>query len=82
VPWHLDPIVWTARHYDSPDGHERWDEFNAVATIQALGEGRVLLSGLHGEMTREMRQELEQALRQFGFTELQAWRKRKLLTWR
>lgn len=82
MAWHFEPLLWTARHYDDPSGWERRVQYNLIATVQNIGGGRAVISGLMGEMSKEAHQELETALRGLGFNELQAWRRRRLVTWK
>lgn len=48
---HAEPIVWTLRLYDEPEGYERRLPYRAVATVSLLG-ARAWISGMHGQFDR------------------------------
>lgn len=67
VTLHAEPIVWTLRLYDEPDGYARRLPYAAVATVQIMGE-RALLSGLHGRFDRAAWRAVHRWLRSQGVT--------------
>ena len=48
---HAEPIVWTLRLYDEPDGYAQRLPYKAVATVSLMGD-RAWISGLHGHFGR------------------------------
>lgn len=67
VTLHAEPIVWTLRLYDEPDGYAQRLPYRAVATAQIMGE-RAWLCGLHGRFDRAGWRAIEEWLRGQGVT--------------
>ena len=76
---HAEPIVWTLRLYDEPDGYERRLPYRAVATVSLMGE-RALLSGLHGRFDRSGWRAIEEWLRSRDVTSAAMERHGRIVT--
>ncbi len=75
---HAEPIVWTLRLYDGPDGYARRLPYVTVVTAQIMGD-RAMLSGLHGRFDREAWQAIEHWLRSRGVTSAAMERRGRLV---
>ena len=64
---HAEPLVWTLRLYDGPDGYAERAPYVAVATVALLGK-KAWISGLHGSFTRGHWREIRDWLRSQGVT--------------
>jgi hypothetical protein len=64
---YAEPLVWTLRLYDEPEGYEKRLPYRAVATVSLMGE-RAWLCGLHGRFDRPAWRAIEDWLRSRGVT--------------
>lgn len=64
---HAEPLVWTLRLYEGPDGYERRLPYRAVATVSLFGN-RAWISGLHGRIDRAAWRLLNDWLKSQGVT--------------
>lgn len=64
---HAEPLVWTLRLYDEPDGYEKRLPYRAVATVSLFGK-RAWICGLHGRFDRAGWRAIEEWLRTQGLT--------------
>ena len=76
---HAEPIVWTLRLYDEPDGYARRLPYRAVATASIMGD-RALLAGLHGRFDRGGWRAIEAWLRSQGVTSAAMERHGRIVT--
>lgn len=76
---HAEPIVWTLRLYDEPDGYVQRLPYRAVATASIMGD-RALLAGLHGRFDRAGWREIEAWLRAQGVTQAAMERRGRMVT--
>ena len=79
VTLHAEPIVWTLRLYDEPDGYGRRLPYRAVATASIMGD-RALLSGLHGRFDRPAWRAIEAWLRSRGVRSAEMERRGRIVT--
>ena len=76
---HAEPIVWTLRLYDEPDGYVQRLPYRAVATASIMGD-RALLAGLHGRFDRSGWRAIEEWLRSRGVTQAAMERHGRIVT--
>jgi len=79
VTLHAEPIVWTLRLYDEPDGYVRRVPYPTVVTAMLMGD-RALLSGLHGSFDRQAWRAIEEWLRSRGVTQAAMERHGRIVT--
>lgn len=76
---HADPIVWTLRLYDEPDGYEQRMPYRAVATVSIMG-AQAWIGGLHGRFDRAAWREVHRWLRARGVSSVAMERRGRLVT--
>lgn len=76
---HAEPLVWTLRIYDEPDGYERRRPYRAVATVSLFGR-RAWISALHGTFDRAAWRAIEAWLRTRGVTSAAMERRGRTVT--
>lgn len=76
---HAEPLVWTLRLYDEPDGYVQRLPYRAVATASIMGD-RALLAGLHGRFDRSGWRAIEEWLRSQGVTSAAMDRRGRIVT--
>lgn len=67
---HVSPATSTVRWYSAEGGYERREPYEAVCTIQWIGDDTVYLSGLHGRMTPAFWRELNDVLHARGIKDV------------
>ena len=72
----IEPIVFTCRGWTK--GTDKYAPYQTVMTLQRVGHVG-LVSGLHGELSIELREQFMQEARKLGITELQFVRQKDQL---
>ncbi|MCD6674830.1 MAG: hypothetical protein LT106_18510 [Burkholderiaceae bacterium] len=77
---HAEPIGWTLRLYDEPDGFARRVPYQTlVATVTIMG-ARASIWGLHGRFDRDTRRAIAQWLHEQGVTSAEMERHGRIIT--
>lgn len=77
--FHAEPIVWTLRLYDEPDGYERRLPYRAVATVSLMGD-RAMICALHGRFSRADWRAIDEWLHDRGITTAEMERRGRVVT--
>lgn len=81
MPIRVEPLSSIVYWYDGPAFEPHLTPYTAVATLLWETPEKVTIRGLHGHMTREMRDELRTALRDAGVKTVRAERHGRELLW-
>ncbi len=76
---HVQQTSATVRFYKKDHSYANYDPFEAVATLQFIGEKHCFLSALHGKITKTVLCELAGYLYGLGLEQLVAERHGKLV---
>lgn len=76
---HAEPIVWTLRLYDEPDGYAQRLPYAAVCTVSIMHR-YATISALHGRFDRDTWRAIEEWLRSQGVTSAAMERHGRIVT--